>query len=135
MEKREAEILVRLSMWRQCCAICVKQAIYFSRSWRECPQRNFGREESDSVSLLRALVQRSRQPGSGGPRSSDRLDTCCRADVAPPSQLPRPTWRHADTALSTAIICTKGKFEMLLTHHLVHKRRCHISHSNTIIIL
>lgn len=44
-------MLVRLSMRRQCRSICVKQTIYFSRSWRECPQRNFGRKESDSVSL------------------------------------------------------------------------------------
>lgn len=36
-----------------CRAICVKGAIYFSRLWRERPQRNFGREESDSVSLQR----------------------------------------------------------------------------------
>lgn len=40
----------RPSMWRQCCAICVKRAIYFSQSQRERPRRNFGREESDAVS-------------------------------------------------------------------------------------
>lgn len=50
-EKREAEIPVSLSMWPQWRAICVKRAIYFSRSRRECPRRNFGREESDAVSL------------------------------------------------------------------------------------
>lgn len=76
--KREAEMLVGLSMRRQCRAICVKRAIYFSRSRRECPRRYFGREESDSVNL-----QRPR--GRGSRRRLRRLclliglDTCCQA--------------------------------------------------------
>lgn len=60
-------MLVRLSMRRQCRAICVKRAIYFSRSRRERPRRNFGREESDSV--------RSREPAAPG-----RAGACCRAE-------------------------------------------------------
>lgn len=52
-------MLVGLSMRRQCRAICVKRAIYFSRSWRERPQRNFGREESNSVSLQLARGERA----------------------------------------------------------------------------
>lgn len=71
-------MLVGLSMRRQCRAICVKRAIYFSRSRRECPRRYFGREESDSVNL-----QRPR--GRGSRRRLRRLclliglDTCCQA--------------------------------------------------------
>ena len=66
--KREAEMLVGLSMRRQCRAICVKRAIYFSRSRRERPRRNFGREESDSVSLQLARGRESRRlrRGDGG---------------------------------------------------------------------
>lgn len=87
-EKRGAEILVRLSMLRQCAAICVKRAIYFSRSWRECPQRNFGREESDSVSFMCERAWYSGAGAGAGNRAAwrrgDKLDTCCRADVASP---------------------------------------------------
>lgn len=53
-------MLVSLSMRRQCRAICVKRAIYFSRSQRERPQRNFGREESNSVSLQLARCESRR---------------------------------------------------------------------------
>lgn len=55
-------MLIRLSMRRHCRAICVKRAIYFSRSWRERPQRNFGREESDAVRLREAAAQRQWMP-------------------------------------------------------------------------
>lgn len=94
-------MLVRLSMRRQCRAICVKRATYFSRSWRECPQRNFGREESDSVRLRRE--RRWRQRGRSRPPGS-----CCRA-ARHLATFPHPLYDN--------VTITKGKFETQLTHH------------------
>ena len=111
MEKRGAEIPVRLSMWRQCGAICVKRAIYFSQSWRECPQRNFGREESDSVRLYCERAAGTEESGSRAARRQTRY-------LLPGRRRSATALVSIYTALSNAIICTKGKFEMRLTHCL-----------------
>lgn len=127
---------VRLSMRRQCRAICVKRAIYFSRSWRERPQRNFGREESEPVSLQRKSRRRSPLPpapaadgrradrpryllpGAPPPRRDCRLMSVTTAGAGGAARRGVPT-----PSTDNAIICTKGKFEMPLTHRHIYLRR------------
>lgn len=110
-------MLVGLSMRRQCRAICVKRAIYFSRSRRECPRRNFGREESDSVSLQRP---RGRESSVSAPEPAAVLAARLRYLLPGGAGAACSARRHRHPLYHNATIRARGKFEMPLTHHLVH---------------